>query len=386
MPAQNSQKADKNKAYSHVYNKGTEERNLFVDEEDYKVFLGYLKDYLTVPADPDSTKKTFTVNERTFRGIPHQPKNYFDKVELVAFSLCPGHFHLLINEKESGSLEKFLRSLSTRYAIYYNKKYKRTGSLFIGPYKSVKIKDSSELLHLTRYFHLEFLQAKGAAYSSYLEYTGEIVSSWVNPKVILSYFKGKNDYKNFVENYELKDEEKEVLERIIIESVPEELEKRDLELENASLKAGDSQPASEPRLKFPAFIAASALMFVLLLSLGIRNINTSVAKTKNAISSFPSPTPSPTPLASGDDTSTIVLGEEDLEYETMVVIKIDDGAESVNIRAEPSTKSEILGKAKDGETFEFVSEQKSWYKIKFNEETFAFVSKSYAQKEREDER
>ena len=136
MPAQNLQRTKEIGIYSHIYNKGVEKRILFNDEEDYAVFLNFLKDYLSALKDPDSLKKDFKVNGRTFQGTPHQPKNYFNQVELLAYSLMPDHFHLILHQKTRGSLESFIRSLCTRYSIYYNKKYQRTGSLFEGPYKS----------------------------------------------------------------------------------------------------------------------------------------------------------------------------------------------------------------------------------------------------------
>ena len=70
---------------------------------------------------------------------------------------------------------------------------------------------------------------------------------------------------------------------------------------------------------------------------------------------------------------------EKQEEVNIVVITITDGSETVNIRSQPTTKSEILGKAKDGESFELVSEKPRWYEIKFNNETNAYVSTRYAQ-------
>lgn len=388
MPAQSIQKTLKNEVFSHIFNKGVENRNLFNDEQDYEVFLGYLSDYLSVPPDPEKTKKSFSVNGRTYKGVPHQPKNYFNKVELVSYSLKPGHFHLLIHQLSMGSLEKFMRSLSTRYAIYYNKKYKRRGSLFSGPYKSIQIENVSQLLHLTRYLHLEHLKKDGKRskhtdYSSYKGYIGTNKASWLNPKVVLSYFdkaendyfKGVNGYKNFVEKYELKDEERKMLERIIIESELKHLERRILKAKKSkSFKASRSRPSPEPRLRIPEFAASSAIVFALLFTIGIRNINTS------AIASLPSPTPQ----VSGIE----VVGDVEPEPEPkdILVITISDGSKSVNIRQKPSTESKIVAKAIDEETFEYVSKYSEWYRIKLDDKSTAFVSIRYAKIQKDIER
>src|SRR3989304_5720760 len=213
MPAQNVRRVDEDGVYSHIYNKGVEGRIIFADEEDYQVFLGYLKDYLTAPISPESAKKEFTVNGRIFRGVPHQPKNYFNKVELVAYSLMPNHFHLLVHQITKGSSQSFIRSLCTRYSMYFNKKYQRTGALFQGPYKSVQIKSGPRLPHLTRFFHY------AGGHSSYSEYLGARETSWVKPKIVLSFFgKGTAGYKDFVEKYEPDQKVKELLKDITFES------------------------------------------------------------------------------------------------------------------------------------------------------------------------
>ena len=413
----NSKKLDKNKVYSHIYNKGVENRNLFNDQQDYEVFLGFLKDYLTPPPDSEKVKKTFSVKGRTFKGIPHQPKNYFKKVELIAYCLMPDHFHLLVNQLIEGSLEKFIRSLCTRYAIYYNKRHQRRGSLFSGPYKKVDITNVSELLHLTRYFHREPFQENlndnnlsKNVYTSYRDYLGARVTPWIKSNSALSYFdksknkyfKGVSGYKNFVEKYKLKREEKKTLERIIIESVPEKLERRNLKVEKTkSFKEVPTEPVSKPRSKIPEFTATTTVVFVLLITLGVRNIKISEAQTKNSMTAGLSgpihllakvkslletdissimPALSPTPPLS-EPVSGQVSGMEDEKPEAVkiLVIKINDESESVNVRKGPTTKSEKIGKAKDGDTFELVSQDSGWYQIKLDDGEIAFVSARYAE-------
>jgi hypothetical protein len=82
MPAKNLERIDKKGSFSHIYNRGITGSNIFNNEQDCEVFRGFLKDYLTPPVNPENIKKTFTVKGCVYRGIPHQPKNYFCKVEL----------------------------------------------------------------------------------------------------------------------------------------------------------------------------------------------------------------------------------------------------------------------------------------------------------------
>ena len=46
MPSKNSTKTYVENGYYHIYNRGVERRLIFVNEQDYSVFLSYLKEYL----------------------------------------------------------------------------------------------------------------------------------------------------------------------------------------------------------------------------------------------------------------------------------------------------------------------------------------------------
>lgn len=379
MPAQGLHRTDEEGIYLHIYNKGVEERIIFNDDEDYEVFLNYLRDYLTAPKDPDSTKKVFKVNGHTFRGIPHQPKNYCKDVELIAYALMPDHFHLLLHQVTRGSLEKFIRSLCTRYSIYFNKKYNRAGSLFAGPYKSVHIKNDLSLPYLTRYFH----QAGG--YSSYQEYIGSRKTSWVKPQVVLSLLKiGEGEYKDFVEKDELDEKQNELVTGIIIDKEVHLLERRDLTGSENEDKNNDSDLIVRSRL--PEILAVSSIMFFVLFGLGLRNIMVS-----GSSSALPLPIPiqsRPTPAVLGTENTestedqseptpeiTPQVSQEALKE--ILTVKTEDAFSSVNIRQEPSTDSAKLGKASDGDSFEFVSKDEEWYEVKLPDGQVGFISAKY---------
>ena len=368
MPAQNLFRADETDAYYHVYNRGIEDKIIFNDEQDYDVLLGYLRDYLSVPADTEATKKDFSINGRTFRGTPHQPKNYFNQVEIVSYCIMPNHFHLLVYQITKGSLEKFIRSLCTRYSMYFNKKYQRTGPLFQGPYKSVQIKNEDRLLYLTRYLHI-------SGHSSYKEYLAAKATSWVKPNAVLSFFdtaktdflKGTGSYKDFVEKYTPDQKGKELLEGITFESERQHLEKS---IPASSIVANSPEAPENPYLKpvkrIPEFMTAG-ILFLLLLGLGVRNINVSIAKI--------APKSVPTPLVLPQMTEVETTPEE--KPETILTITIVYGAESVDIHETPTANSNKIGEAKAGDTFDFVSENSGWYEIKLADGLIGFISSEY---------
>lgn len=207
MPAKNSIKIDKEDSYYHVYNRGVDKRTIFEDEQDYKVFLGYLKEYLSPQKELSELRVEFTLKGSTFKGIPRLVNNYFGQINLLAYCLMPNHFHLLIKQNDVGMMKNFMRSVSTRYSVYFNTKYARSGSLFQGIYKAVMISNENYLLHLSRYIHLNPLELTHnieEAYSSYGDYVGLRNTSWLNKDDIQSYFSeniiNKLSYKMFVEN------------------------------------------------------------------------------------------------------------------------------------------------------------------------------------------
>lgn len=194
MPSKHSIKQFIENGYYHIYNRGVEKRDIFLDKQDYSVFLSYLKSYLNP--------------------IGSDPHPLATELDMLSFCLMPNHFHLLIKQTSINGITKLIRAVSTRYVMYFNKKYDRVGTLFQGKYKAVLILDDSYLLHLSRYIHLNPYPGSDPRlyeYSSYDYYLGRKSAKWLNTEEILNYFKTskKIDLKNhfsyeaFVENYRL---------------------------------------------------------------------------------------------------------------------------------------------------------------------------------------
>jgi putative transposase len=124
----------------------------------------------------------------------------------------PNHFHLLIKQKARGAMEGLMRSITTRYSMYFNKKYNRIGPLFQGTYKAIVVTRDEYLLYLSRYIHLNPAESTNNltdAYSSYADYLGLKNSAWVKTDLVLSSFNQEilselekiNNYQDFVEKY-----------------------------------------------------------------------------------------------------------------------------------------------------------------------------------------
>jgi putative transposase len=213
MPAKNSIKIPIENGYYHIYNRGVNKQEIFTNPQDYSVFLNYLKVALSPPLKPDEIQKTkIDIEGHIFLSRERQPKNFLKEIDLIAYALMPNHFHLIIKQNKKESMEAFMRSIGTRYSMYFNKAYNRVGPLFQGIYKAVQIENENYLLHLSRYIHLNPRQNYNnlaSAYSSYADYIGVKKTNWLNPHPVLDFFTSKtnpefiktNNYKKFVENY-----------------------------------------------------------------------------------------------------------------------------------------------------------------------------------------
>lgn len=216
MPQKNKVKVYIEDGYYHVYNRGVEKRKIFLDDLDYRVFLHLLKYYLS-PPKPESLHPLANLTPMPGLALkrPRPLKNLNKEVELLAYCLMPNHFHLLIKQKTIDGMTKLIRSLSTTYAMYFNRKYDRVGYLFQGPYKAANIQEDPYLLHLSRYIHLNPVELTGTdpvsyPYSSYPYYLNKKRAEWIKPDFILSFFDRTHKpltlnkfstYKKFVEEY-----------------------------------------------------------------------------------------------------------------------------------------------------------------------------------------
>ncbi|MDZ4229100.1 MAG: transposase [Patescibacteria group bacterium] len=205
MPAKNIVKEFAPESYYHIYNRGVAKQKIFLDDQDYKTFLSYLKLYLILSNLQGPTLKV---------SPSRQLKNYFDQVKLLAYCLLPNHFHLFVFQKELNNITDFMRSLATKYSIYFNKKYRRVGPVFQGNYKAVMVKTENQFIYLSKYIHRNplplptRLDLEGYKYSSYQNYLGKFTQTWLDKSEILSYFSKQNpqkSYQQFVEEIDERD-------------------------------------------------------------------------------------------------------------------------------------------------------------------------------------
>lgn len=224
MPAKNTTKQYIENGYYHLYNRGVEKRAIFLNKQDYAVFLSYIKQYLTPKNEAKFYERLSDSNissrerDRILKLI--SLNNFYGEITLLAYCLMPNHFHFFIKQKSRGSIDKFMQSLCTRYTMYFNRKYKRIGSLYQGVYKAVLVDREEQFLHLTRYIHRqalvfqsETLEGQPNSYEDYLKLRN---TEWVNPDEVLEYFSKSNPVLSY-ESFMQLDDDLNLIKDILIE-------------------------------------------------------------------------------------------------------------------------------------------------------------------------
>lgn len=103
-------------------------------------------------------------------------------VEIIAYCIMPTHIHLLVKQLYLNGISIFMNNVLNSYSRFFNTSHGRKGPLYEGRFKSVLVKDDSQLLHLSRYIHLNPVSAgiverpDDWAPSSYLDYLGKTLN------------------------------------------------------------------------------------------------------------------------------------------------------------------------------------------------------------------
>lgn len=195
--------------YYHVFGRGVNGENIFVDDEDRFRFIfliihfqSPIKIYNISWYTENFIKNgTFNLNEDKVNTLLKKRN-----IKLVAFSLMSNHFHFLAQNLEDGILSVYMHRVLTAYSKYFNAKYKKKGHVFEGPFGAVLAKNNTQLLHLSAYIHKNPKEIKEwennydrYPWSSYQDFIG--LNRWgnfISTEIILGQFKNQLGYKEFV--------------------------------------------------------------------------------------------------------------------------------------------------------------------------------------------
>lgn len=203
----------------HVFNRGVEKRTTFMDKRDYRRFLETACYYQQI-----SPPTRFSFRKRGDEAPAGKSGNL---VEIVCYCLMPNHFHFLLRQIADDGISRFAGQLANSYTRYFNTKHRRTGHLFQGPFRSVRIRGDNLLKHVSRYIHLNpvtGLLAKNPEdylFSSYREYVGRGRDGVCQKEVVLDLFSAPEGYRRFVSEYQDHKREMKDIQRYIFDESEE---------------------------------------------------------------------------------------------------------------------------------------------------------------------
>lgn len=191
-----------NNYFYHVYNRGVAKRNLFDSDFDYLRLLKTFSFYL----ENENKPKFSRIDEKELHKIlkiePQKPL-----VEIYAYCLMPNHFHLLLRQIIDNGISIFMRRSLDSYTRYYNVKNDRVGTLSQGRFRAVLVESDEQLIHLSRYLHLNpYISGickdnSLYSWSSYHYYLKDKKDRLCHSDFILKMMGSSQNYREFVEDY-----------------------------------------------------------------------------------------------------------------------------------------------------------------------------------------
>lgn len=128
-------------------------------------------------------------------------------VNILAYCLMDNHYHFLLQQLRDGGISHFISQFHNSFTRYANELHGRDGALFKRPFKAVRVEDEAQLLHLSRYIHLNpysdyvvgsVEDLADYPWSSFSSYTSDKSSPLVMTEFIAQLFPNKDAYKQFV--------------------------------------------------------------------------------------------------------------------------------------------------------------------------------------------
>ena len=158
-------------AVFHLYNHAVDDLLLFRIRDDYIYFLNKFK-----------------------KVLPKYPASIY------AYCLMPNHFHFCIKQNSEKPIYRIFNDSFASYALHYNSKYNRNGTLFQGHLQHKKVNQDKYLIQLCKYIHYNPEKAglveelSGWEFSNYPEFIGIRNGVLFDRKLLLDY---KDDFENY---------------------------------------------------------------------------------------------------------------------------------------------------------------------------------------------
>lgn len=191
----------------HIFNRGTDKREIFLDAGCYERFLLSLrlmndKNNGLMAAWKNFHKVNSNVILEEF--LKQSVKKIEPIVDIIAYCLNPNHYHLILKQIRNKGIEEFMQKIGNGYAKYFNKKNDRSGVLFQGPFKSIHVDSNEYLLYVSAYVNKNnFIHGYETGdkwkYSSFSEYLSQTKEEICKKEIVLGQFKNIDEFKEFTD-------------------------------------------------------------------------------------------------------------------------------------------------------------------------------------------
>lgn len=169
----------------HVTSHAIDDLLIFGSVADKKQFIECLRRHLTPEILCDRKNR------------PYRKLN--EVVEVLAFAVLDNHFHLILRQLVPNGVDRFMRSILTGYAKYFNNKYGREGPIFRGSFDARWIQDGRHAKRAIAYAHLNHeVRMLEYPYTSHADYLGRRDSDWLSVNTGLKIFGGSSAYEQYM--------------------------------------------------------------------------------------------------------------------------------------------------------------------------------------------
>lgn len=204
-------------SYLHVIKRGTRGMDIVRDESDKWRFLKMLYYLNNVGGRKENWDKELLDQKiPLFTWPPTWPERE-PLTHVLAYTLMPNHFHLLLKETKDGGISKFMQGLCTSMSMHFNEKYKEKGSIFQGAFKARNVSDDSYLRRVAIYimvkntfellpgglekandnFEIAWNKSLEYQFSSLEDYGSTRKSPIITREILLEIFPSPKDFKSF---------------------------------------------------------------------------------------------------------------------------------------------------------------------------------------------
>lgn len=188
MPSRNVIKVDIAESFYHVYARGHGRQAIFRDDADFDAFLNLFEQRLSIEPKRDRLGRPYA----HLRG----------SIELLAYCLISDHFHLLVYQRDAGTMQRLMRGVLTSYSMYFNHRHGSSGALFESRYKASRLSSPASIRLVSRYIHLVPGNWQAHPYSSIHAYFGIGQTEWLQQDKVAALFESMPVYADFLDDHE----------------------------------------------------------------------------------------------------------------------------------------------------------------------------------------